>query len=81
MTRPRDLLGRVRAVTDLPRAVGFGISRPEHVARVATMAEGAICASALLDHIGGLPPAERVEGARSFVAALREAADRTMIND
>ncbi|HEY1013752.1 MAG TPA: tryptophan synthase subunit alpha, partial [Herpetosiphonaceae bacterium] len=67
-------LERVRAASDLPRAVGFGISRPEHVARVAAMAEGAIVASALLDHIGALPAAERAEGARSFVAAMRAAA-------
>jgi len=69
-------LERVRQHSDLPRAVGFGISRPEHVAQVAQMAEGAICASALLDYIGKLPAGERVEGTRAFVYALREAADQ-----
>ncbi len=68
-------LERVRQATDLPRAVGFGISRPEHVAQVARMAEGAICASALLDYIGSLEPSARVAGAETFVRELREAAD------
>lgn len=71
-----DFLERVRRHTDLPRAVGFGISRPEHVAQVARMAEGAICASALLDSIGKLPAADRAEGARQFVAALGEGTGR-----
>jgi tryptophan synthase alpha chain len=73
-----EFLERVRQHSDLPRAVGFGISRPEHVAQVARMAEGAICASALLDHIGRLPAAERVAGTEAFVRALREAADSTV---
>ncbi len=71
-----EFLGRVRQHSDLPRAVGFGISRPEHVAQVAQMAEGAIFASALLDYIDKLPAEERVEGTRAFVYALREAADQ-----
>ncbi len=68
-------LARVRQFSDLPRAVGFGISKPEHVAQVASMAEGAICASALLDYIGSLPKLEQVDGAYRFTKALREAAD------
>ena len=73
-----EFLQRVRWHSDLPRAVGFGIARPEHVAQVARMAEGAICASALLDHIGRLPAAERVAGTEAFVRSLREAADSTV---
>lgn len=76
-----DFLERVRQYTALPRAVGFGISRPEHVAQVARMAEGAICASALLEYIGKLPAEERVEGTRAFVYALREAADQATFNN
>jgi len=40
------------------------------------MAEGAICASALLDYIGNLPAEERATGAQQFVQSLRDAADR-----
>ena len=75
---PQTLVEAIRARTDQPVCVGFGISRPEHVAQVARMAEGAICASALLDHIGRLPAEERVAGTETFVRELREAADSTV---
>lgn len=41
-------LRRVRAHTDLPVAVGFGISRPEHVRAVWEAAEGAVVGSAIV---------------------------------
>ncbi len=41
-------LRRVRAHTDLPVAVGFGISRPEHVQAVWAAAEGAVVGSAIV---------------------------------
>jgi len=44
-----DLVGRLRARTDAPIAVGFGISTPEHAARVAGLADGVIIGSALID--------------------------------
>lgn len=45
-----DLIKRVRSHTDLPLSVGFGISKPEHVASVISAgADGAIVASAILD--------------------------------
>lgn len=76
-----EFLARVRRYSDLPRAVGFGISRPEHVTQVAQIAEGAICASALLDYIGQLPAEQRVAGAQAFVAELRAAADGAIKNE
>jgi tryptophan synthase alpha chain len=47
-----DLLERVRSVTALPRALGFGISRPEHVEALAGHCEAVVVGSALLDAIG-----------------------------
>ncbi len=44
-----DLIGRLRARTDAPLAVGFGISTPEQAARVADLADGVIIGSALID--------------------------------
>ncbi len=62
-------VARVRAVTDLPLAVGFGIGSPEQAARVARIADGAIVGSALIRTVG---ESERpVEAAQGFVAALR----------
>ena len=44
----RELAARVRAVTSRPLAVGFGISRPEHVAEVGRWADAAVVGSALV---------------------------------
>jgi tryptophan synthase alpha chain len=47
------LVGRVKRVSPLPVAVGFGVSRPEHVAAVARAgADGVIVGSALVDALG-----------------------------
>jgi tryptophan synthase alpha chain len=43
------LARRVRAETTLPLALGFGISRPEHVRQIAAWAEAAVVGSALVD--------------------------------
>ena len=61
----------VRAVTDVPVAVGFGISTPEQAAAVARIADGVVVGSALVDALdkGG------VDAARAFVRALRAAID------
>jgi tryptophan synthase alpha chain len=50
-----DLLMRVRAVTDLPRALGFGLSRHEHLRALRGSAEAAVVGSALLDRVGAAP--------------------------
>lgn len=47
------LVSRVRSNSTLPVAVGFGVSRPEHVKAVsATGADGVIVGSALIDSLG-----------------------------
>ena len=50
-TEAARLVGRVRGVTDLPVAVGFGISSPEHVAEVWRYADAAVVGSALVAEI------------------------------
>ena len=42
----------MRSVTALPRALGFGISRPEHVEALTGHCEAVVVGSALLDAIG-----------------------------
>ncbi|MCX2726735.1 tryptophan synthase subunit alpha [Thermomicrobium sp. 4228-Ro] len=71
---PEDLpefLGRVRAVTDLPLALGFGISRPEHVAQARELVDAVVVGSALLDRIATADPGERAAAAEAFIAWLR----------
>ncbi len=46
-----QLVNRVRAVSDLPVAVGFGISKPEHVRDVWRYADAAVVGSAIVKMI------------------------------
>ncbi len=64
------LITQVRRHTTLPVVVGFGISKPEHLAALEGKADGAIVASALLDAIAQAPddPAAQV---RRFLTQLR----------
>ncbi|MFO7693835.1 MAG: tryptophan synthase subunit alpha [Vicinamibacterales bacterium] len=70
------IVSRVRAVSSLPLAVGFGLSRPEHVRAVADVAEAAVVGSALVSVVAdaGDTPAlvPRVE---RYVRWLRGAED------
>ena len=47
----RELLERIRAESRLPVALGFGISRPEHVREVGQWADAAVVGSALVSVI------------------------------
>ena len=66
------LIASVRRHTTLPVVVGFGISKPEHLAALEGKADGVIVASALLDAIGRAPddPASQVS---RFLRELRQA--------
>lgn len=63
-------VGRVRGRTGLPVAVGFGLSRPEHVAALRGVADGAVVGSAVVDLIGRAHPRSREAELRSYVASL-----------
>ena len=58
------LIRAVRAVTDLPLAVGFGISRPEHVAELGRQVEAVVVGSAFVRVI------ERYAGSASLESEL-----------
>jgi tryptophan synthase alpha chain len=60
------LARRVRRVTELPIAVGFGISQPGHVALLGGLADAAVVGSALVEEI---ERAETVEAAAEALAA------------
>jgi len=54
----RKLVGRLRKVTRLPIAVGFGISRPEQFALLGQFAEAAVIGSAIVETIESNPGKE-----------------------
>ncbi len=70
-----DRIGRLRNVTDLPLAVGFGIARAEHVRAVTEVADAAIVGSALVKRMGehaGAPVDQQVGYATSFISELAD---------
>ncbi len=66
-------VARVRARTALPIAVGFGISRPEHVRALHGVADGVVIGSAAIDAIGSGDPGGREKALRDLVRSLRAA--------
>ena len=69
--RARSLVASIREATDLPVAVGIGVSTPEHARDVASYADGVIVGSAVIKTIGDAsdPPA----AVGRFVGELRAA--------
>jgi tryptophan synthase alpha chain len=51
-TSAKPLVDRIRALTSLPIALGFGVSRPEHVTEVTAYADAAVVGSAIVQTIG-----------------------------
>jgi tryptophan synthase alpha chain len=47
----KALLAHIRELTDKPLCVGFGVSKPEHVAEVVQIADGAVIGSTLVDFL------------------------------
>ncbi len=76
----RELSDNIRAAhkaSRLPVAVGFGISTPEQVARVAAMADGVVVGSALVSRIGAMGDCDELtEEVEEFASELAEACKR-----
>jgi len=73
----KDVVGRIKVRTPLPVCVGFGISRPEHVASICAFADGAVVGSALVDLVHRERDApDLCEQVRAYVSALKAAAHR-----
>ena len=69
------LLRRVRRFTQLPVAVGFGISLPGHVSVLGGLADAAVVGSALVSEIERAPNADAAATAlRDRIRSLKEAA-------
>ena len=65
---------RLKAATDLPVAVGFGIRTPEQAADVARVADGVVVGSAIVDLVGE-HGASAPAAVRDYVRTLRRSMD------
>jgi len=71
-------VGRIKALTDLPVAVGFGIRTPAQAAEIAGVADAAVVGSALVDIVAenldadGNPAAGTAEKVLELVSALAQ---------
>ena len=73
------LVRRIRAHTTLPVALGFGISRPEHVAEVGRYADAAVVGSALVSLIAEARGTAALVGrVEEYVRSLKDAAGSTL---
>jgi len=61
----------VRARSDVPVCVGFGVSTPEHVREVGRFADGVVVGSALIETIQRAAPGTAIDAAARFVAGLK----------
>ena len=66
------LVSRVRRWSELPVAVGFGISNAEHVARVGEFANAAVVGSAIVELIERSTPEEAPGAVARFIGGLRQ---------
>jgi tryptophan synthase len=65
---------RIKAQTNKPLAVGFGVSTAEHVAAVSKLSDGVVVGSAIVNSVAesnATTPAERRASVAEFVATLK----------
>jgi Tryptophan synthase alpha chain len=68
-----DLVNRIRKVTDVPTAIGFGIHTPEQATEMAQIADGAIVGSACVNIVaeyGRQAPAKLTDYTKQMKAAV-----------
>ncbi len=70
-----EFIGRVRAHSKLPLALGFGISSPEHVLQAAELAEVSVIGSKVIDlYNQGADEKDSLDKVSSFLRSLRKPA-------
>ena len=65
-------VARLKAATDLPVAVGFGIRTPEQAAAIGRVADGVVVGSAIVELVGK-HGADAAEPVRAYIASLSSA--------
>lgn len=74
-TNVEDMIDKVREVTDIPCAVGFGIAVPEQAERMAAVSDGAIVGSAIVKIIAQYGE-ECVPYVKEYVRKMKDAVAR-----
>ncbi|GAC1443724.1 MAG: tryptophan synthase subunit alpha [Chloroflexota bacterium] len=69
----RPLVDRIRANTNVPISVGFGISTPDGAREVGQFADGVIVGSALINVLAAADRPNRIGDATIFIESLRRA--------
>lgn len=67
-------VSRIKAASDLPVCVGFGVKTPEIAGAIASIADGVVVGSAVVSKLGeGRPASEVLDFVRSLADAVRDA--------
>ena len=70
-----SMVESIRAVTDVPAAVGFGISTPEQAEKIARVSDGVIVGSAIVKIIGEYGD-NAAQPLADYVRSMKEAASK-----
>jgi tryptophan synthase alpha chain len=73
----QSMVARIKARTDLPVGVGFGIRDGETARRVASCADAVVIGSRIVQEIESSPREKLIENVRALVTGFRTAMDRT----
>ncbi len=65
------LVRRLKQFTDLPIALGFGVSTPQHVEAISHFADAAVIGSAIVGLVEKTPAADAPKAVGDFVMSLR----------
>ena len=65
-----ELVRRIRGVTDMPLALGFGVSKPEHVDQIGEIADAVVVGSGLVDVIARSEPNELLLNVENYIMWL-----------
>jgi tryptophan synthase len=76
-----ELVGRVRAQTNLPLCVGFGVSNNEHFEQVGAIADGVIIGSKIISVIDEAGEGEKVAAVEKFAAEVCNLAERKVLTE
>ncbi len=71
-TSIESAVAKLKAATDLPIAVGFGVRTPEQAAAIGAIADGVVVGSAIVELIGK-HGAHAAEPVKNYIATLRQA--------